>query len=161
MSYQLTVTGVTPQGLIDNMTIMLALLKAGNGATGEAIRTAATAVLSASDKTQIGKDATVVEAKGGKPTETKPEPEPETEATTSVDDDDDGLGEGGAAEEAVTRDDVQKLLVEIKDAFKDKNPKIITEIVGKIGEKKFSEVPDAKLGELFKVAKTYAAKIKK
>lgn len=162
---QLIVSGDTKEELVKGLEKALAIVA---GKTPSAKDIAET--LNASDKARLRGDATVVDGKegkgatadkGGKSNKNSKAKDKSDEGETG-DELDDALGEDGgdAEEETFTRQDVHKLLVEVKDAYKS-DATTITKIVTKFGVKKFTEIPDAQMGDVAKIAKEYLAKAKK
>jgi hypothetical protein len=146
---QITISGKTIEELAASATSMAALL---NGAS-----TATVAVLSPSEQARLRGDATVVPPNGKEPTaaETKAanaaakkaaEEAAKAEVEAGDDAGDDPLGENDddALGEALTHDDVKKLLIEVRGAYP-KDATIISTIVKEYGKSaKISDV-DAKL----------------
>ncbi len=151
---QITITGDTKDELAADYKKLGAILF---GVTG------AKSALSAAEEARLRGDATVVGAQDKKAADKKKAAEKDK---ASEKEDDDGLGEDdnddglGGEVEAVTRDDVHKLLVEVKDLYK-AEPTTISDIVKKFGVKKFTDIKDDKLAEVAKVAKEYIAKAPK
>lgn len=148
---QITITGKTAEELSAQAANVIAML---GGTSAKAVE-----VLSASEQSRLRGDATVVPPKDNKPSaadkkkadaaaKKKAEEEAaaaaaaaEAEALGETDD----TVEDDSAEEALTNEDVKKLLIEVRTAYP-KEATIISQIVQEYGKaKKISEVADENL----------------
>lgn len=152
--YSITISGKTTEELSANAAAMIALL---GGTSAKAVT-----VLSASDQARLRGDATVVppsnkadtkpltaaEKKAAKKAAEEAAAAAEADDSTDESDsaEDDVLGEAeGNEDEAVTQDDVKKLLIEVRGAYP-KDTTIVSKIVKEHGKAaKLSDVEDKQL----------------
>lgn len=148
--FQITISGKTKEELITSATSLVALL----GGTAAA----ALSILSASDQARLRGDATVVPPKADKEPTAAEKKAAEKAAKKAAEDaakaaaaevedeaidDGDPLGENDEAEgEALTREDVKALLIEVRGAYP-KEATIISQIVREHGKQaKISDVDE-------------------
>lgn len=113
-------------------------------------------------KADVGTTGTVTTGGKNNKTTKAPEPDPldETEA------EDDPLGEVAAEEvEAVSKEDLLALFIEMRDGFNsrkaDSGAKMVTAILEKFGVKTVSKLAEDKYGEAVKLVKVQLAKLSK
>lgn len=153
--FKIEISGKTTEELTINAAAMIALL---GGISAKAINTA----LSASDQARLRGDALVVPPSGKADKELTPAEKKAAKKAAAAEAD--ALGESGeddSGDEALTHDDVKKLLIEVRGAYP-KDATIISTIVKEHGKAaKISDVDEKLLPKVAAHCRTLLEKAKK